>query len=69
MRIRSLLLQLNPSLTAEFKSAHKGDFSLVVASSYESYMEYGKLTNKRLEEVLKEEGFNMGKKRRKNFLR
>jgi len=69
MRIRSLLLQLNPSLTAEFKSAHKGNFSLVVISSYESYMKYGKLTDKGLEKILKEESFNMGEKRRKKFLK
>jgi len=68
MRIRSLLLQLNPSLTAEFKSAHKGNFSLIVASSYESYIKDGKLTDQELERILKEESFNMGKSRRKKFL-
>jgi hypothetical protein len=69
MRIRSLLLQLNPSLTAEFKIAHKGNFSLVVASSYESYMRYGKLTDQELEKILKEESFNMGKERKEKFLK
>jgi transposase len=68
MRIRSLLLQLNPSLTAEFKRAHKDKLSLVVISSYEAYMQYGKLTDERLEKVLKEESFNMGKKKRKKLL-
>jgi hypothetical protein len=68
MRIRSLLLQLNPSLTGEFKRAYKDVLSLVVVSAYESYLKYGKLTEQELEIILKEENFNMGKERRKKFL-
>jgi len=69
MRIRSLLLQLNPSLVAEFKSSHKGVFSLVVISAYESYREYGELTDQELERILEKESYNMGKKRREKLLR
>jgi len=69
MRIRSLLLQLNPSLVAEFKSSHKGVFSLVIISAYESYREYGELTDQELERIPEKESYNMGKKRKGKLLR
>lgn len=69
LRIRSLLLELNPVLVKEYKTAHRDKLSLVIIGSYEVYKREGKLDAENLDSIVKQEDYRMGKARKGKLLK